>query len=119
MSKPCEELQVYKKSLELVVYFENLVRNFDRYHKYAMGLEVRKSSQRVLMLVAKANVKKFRIECLKEAIEILEELRIMVRICAEIKCFKSYSQSKFPTELILNIIKQCEGWLKSSQNLSS
>lgn len=118
MQSHYEELAVYKKSLELTIYFEKLVRNFDRYHKYAIGLELRKSCQRVLMLTAKANIKRVRIACLEEAIDILEELRILVRICTEIQCFKSYNQSKFPTECIVNIIKQCEGW-KNFQNSSS
>lgn len=112
MSQPYEELQVYKKSLELVVYFENTVRHFDRYHKYCVGHELRKNSQKILFLVAKANTKKFRVECLNEAIELLEELRIWVRIGAETKAFKSYTTAKFPTECISNLLKQCEGWKK-------
>ncbi len=32
-----ENLHIYKKSLELAVYIENVVRNFSRYHKYTIG----------------------------------------------------------------------------------
>ncbi len=32
-----ENLPIYKKSLELAVYIENVVRNFSRYHKYTIG----------------------------------------------------------------------------------
>lgn len=115
-----EELAAYKKSLELAVYFENVVKGFDRYHKYAIGLDLRKNAQRVLILVAKANIKRFRQQCLSEVIDILEELRIMVRVAGEIKAFKQYSKTKFPTECIISLLKQCEGWKSSSsQNLPS
>lgn len=105
-----EDLAVYKKSLELTIYFEDVVRGFDRYHKYAIGLDLRKTSQRILMLVAKANIKRFRFDCITQAIDLLEELRIMVRICGEIKAFKQYGRTKFPTECIISLLKQCEGW---------
>ena len=32
-----ENLFIYKKSLELAVHIENVVRNFSRYHKYTIG----------------------------------------------------------------------------------
>lgn len=118
MSTPYEELNVYKKCLELTVYFETTVRGFDKYHKYAIGMDLRKMSQRILMLVAKANIKFLRVECLTQAIELLEELRILVRIGGEIKAFKQYARTKFPTECIISALKQCEGWKNSSvQNL--
>lgn len=118
MESHYEGLEVYKKSLELAVYFEKVVRNFDRYHKYAIGLELRKTSQRIVMLIAKANIKRLRVACLTEAIDLLEELKILVRICSEIGGFKSYQTSKFPTECIINVLKQCEGW-RGCQNSSS
>lgn len=115
-----EDLNAYKKALELAVYFETVVKGFDRYHKYAIGLELRKMAQRILILTAKANIKRFRIQCLTEVIDCLEELRIMVRLCGEIKAFKQYSKTKFPTECIINLVRQCEGWKSSSsQNLSN
>jgi hypothetical protein len=52
-----ENLRVYKKSFELVAYFENLVRGFDRYHKYTIGSKFRILSSEILILIAKANTK--------------------------------------------------------------
>lgn len=118
MSTPYEELAVYKTCLELTSYFEDTVRHFDKYHKYAIGMDLRKTSQRILLLVAKANIKRFRIDCLTQAIELLEELRILVRIGGEIKAFKQYDRTKHPTERIISALKQCEGWKEwSVQNL--
>jgi len=32
-----EHLAMYKKVMEVAVYFEKIVKNFNRYHKYAHG----------------------------------------------------------------------------------
>jgi hypothetical protein len=37
-----EHLPIYKKAYDLTLYFENIVRNFSRYHKYTLGTELRK-----------------------------------------------------------------------------
>jgi four helix bundle protein len=113
-----ENLMVYKKSLELVVYFENVVKNFDCYHKYTVGTELRNLSHAILVLIAKANTKRDRKQCLEIAIEKLEELKILVHVCKEIKAFHSFNSFEFVTKLIIEISKQSEGWLRS-QNVSS
>lgn len=39
-----EHLPIYKKAMDLAVYFEKVVRNFSRYHKYTLGSELRAKS---------------------------------------------------------------------------
>ena len=36
-----EHLPIYKKSLDLAVYIETVVKGFARYHKYTLGSELR------------------------------------------------------------------------------
>jgi len=36
-----EHLPIYRKAMEVAVYFENTVRHFSRYHKYTLGSELR------------------------------------------------------------------------------
>jgi hypothetical protein len=105
-----EELPVYKKALDLAVYFEKIVKNFERYHKYTIGADLKNISRRVLVLIAKANTKQSRKECLTEALDKLEELKILIHLCKEIKAFHSLNSSKFAIEAVIDISKQCEGW---------
>jgi hypothetical protein len=105
-----EELPVYKKALDLAVYFEKIVKNFERYHKYTIGADLKNLSRRILILIAKANTKQLRKECLAEALDKLEELKITIHLCKEIKAFRSLNSSKFAIESIIDISKQCEGW---------
>ena len=111
-----ENLPVYKKALDLTVYFENIVRNFSRYHKYTVGTELRNLSRRILVLIAKANIRRERINTLAEALQSLEELKILIRICKEIKAFQTFKSYEFATRLTIEVAKQCEGWLKSQNS---
>jgi hypothetical protein len=43
-----EHLPIYKSSYDLCLYFEQVVRNFSRYHKYSLGSDLRDGARRVL-----------------------------------------------------------------------
>jgi len=116
MNSLYENLPVYKKALDLTVYFENIVRNFSKYHKYTVGTELRNLSRRILVLIAKANIRRERISALSEALQSLEELKILIRICKEIKAFRTFKSYEFATRLTIEVAKQCEGWLKSQNS---
>ena len=93
----------------MTVYFENIVRNFSRYHKYTVGTELRNLSRRILVLIAKANIRRERISTLAEALQSLEELKILIRICKEIKAFQTFKSYEFATRLTIEVARQCEG----------
>ena len=50
-----EHLPIYKKGMDLAVYVETIVSGFPRYHKYAIGSEMRALSHKILVLVVRAN----------------------------------------------------------------
>jgi hypothetical protein len=68
-----EHLPIYKKSMDLTIYFEKIVRNFSRYHKYTLGSELRAKSREIVGLIIKAN-------STAERLAILFELRGRSRI---------------------------------------
>lgn len=82
-----EKLPVYKSALDLAVYFEKIICHFEKRHKYTIGADLKNLSRRILVLVAKANTKESRKDCLIEALDKLEELKITIRLCREIKGF--------------------------------
>lgn len=113
-----ENLPVYKKALDLAVYFENLVRYFEKYHKYTIGAELKNLSRSILILIAKANIKDRRYEYLTEVVDKLEELKILIHIAKEVKAFRSFNNFEFATKSVIEVAKQCEGWLRSQNSLS-
>jgi hypothetical protein len=50
-----DQLPIYRKAVELIVFIEKAVRNFSRYHKYSIGERLRQTSWDVVTLVVKAN----------------------------------------------------------------
>ncbi len=53
-----EHLSIYKSAFDLNVYFEKIVRNFSRYHKYTLGTELRDGARQAVKLVRRANSEK-------------------------------------------------------------
>jgi hypothetical protein len=108
-----EQTRVYKKALELTAYFNMIVIHFNKHYKYTIGSDLCNLSRRILILIARANTKQERQVKLTETIELLEELKIMVHVCKEVKAFNSFKSFEFATKLVIEVLKQCEGWLKS------
>ena len=50
-----EHLPIYQKAMDLTIYFEKIVGNFSRYHKYTLGTELREKSRDIVELIIKAN----------------------------------------------------------------
>jgi hypothetical protein len=111
-----ENLPIYKAAFDLTTYMEKIVHNFSRYHKYTVGTDLRNVSRKILLLVAKANIKQDRKACLTEVLEKLDELKILVRLCKEMKAFHSFKSFEFATKNIVEVSKQCEGWLRSQNS---
>jgi hypothetical protein len=82
-----EHLPIYKKAFDLTVYFEKMVRNFSRYHKYGLGTELRQLSREVLRQIVRANNASEKTPQLEKLRELLEDLKITLRIAKEEKAF--------------------------------
>jgi hypothetical protein len=50
-----EHLPLYKASIDLAVYIEQIVAGFSRYHKYTLGSELREQARKIVKLVVRAN----------------------------------------------------------------
>jgi hypothetical protein len=50
-----EHLPIYKKAMELALYFEQIVRNFSRYNKYTIGSDLRNKSREIACHIMRAN----------------------------------------------------------------
>jgi len=107
-----EKLPIYKQSLDFTVWVEKAVRNFSRYHKYTVGSELRDRSREITILIARANAREGRKEILLKIREKLEELKVLIRICQELKVFKSFKSYEYAIRNVVEIARQNEGWIK-------
>jgi len=86
-----EHLPIYKKAMDLTIYFEKVVRNFSRYHKYTLGSELRDRSREVVGLIIKANSTVEKLPALLELRQKLEALNVLLRISKEVRALNSFN----------------------------
>ena len=110
-----EHLPIYQASYDLCLYLEQVVRSFSRYHKYTLGADLRDGARRVLKLVVRANTQRDKTAVLLEVREEVEQLKVVLRLCQDVKAFQSFNAFAHAIEQVVSIAKQNEGWLKSQR----
>ena len=110
-----EHLPIYKAAYDVCLCFEQVVRNFSRYHKYSLGQDLRDGARRVLKLVVRANARRDKTPVLLELRGELEELKVLLRLCQDVKAFPNFNSFQCAITHVTDIAKQNEGWLKSQR----
>ncbi len=101
--------------MDLTIYFEKVVRNFSRYHKYTLGSELREKSREIVGLIIKANSTSVKSPLLFELRERLEGLKVLIRICKEVKAFHSFNSFVYASNQVIDISRQNEGWINGQK----
>ena len=109
-----EHLPIYRCAFDLAVHIEKIVRNFSRYHKYALGTELRNRSRGILEQVIAANETADRAKQLMVLRQQLEGLKVLARLCHESGGFSSTRSYLYVAEQVVNMAKQNEGWLRQT-----
>ncbi len=114
-----EHLPIYKKAMDLAIYIENVVKGFSRYHKYSTGADLRTLSREIVRLIISANSKEDKLGALMNLRDTIEQLKVTIRICKEVKAFRSFSSFQYAAEAAVNLGRQSEGWMKSVKQRQS
>jgi len=85
-------------------------------HKYTLGTDLRDGARRTLKLVVRANARRDRIEILPQLREQIEELKVSLRLCQDLKAFVGFSAFECAITKVIELAKQNEGWLKSQHH---
>lgn len=70
-----EHLPIYKACYDLSLWLERVVHGFCRYHKYALGADLRAAARRSLTVVVRANARRDKVTALLELREEVETLK--------------------------------------------
>ncbi|MBE0426643.1 MAG: four helix bundle protein [Nitrospirae bacterium] len=108
-----EHLPIYKKAIDLAVYIENVVRGFSRYHKYTIGADLRNLSREAIRLIISANSREEKLNTLRSLRDTIEQLKVTIRICKEVKAFRSFNSFQQAAEWVVDLGRQSEGWIRS------
>ena len=110
-----EHLPIYKSTYDLCLYLEQIVQHFSRYHKYALGADLRDGARRALKLVVRANARRDKAPVLLQLREELEELKVLLRLGQDVKAFANFKSFEHAITQVVDIARQNEGWLKSQR----
>lgn len=105
------ELDVYKKSYDLLIKIFDVVKHFRREYKYTLGDKIKQEVLDVMLNVYRANVSTKKAEYIKQAREHTEVLKILLRLSKDLKLIniEKYTMLISITE---EISKQLSGWQK-------
>ncbi|NUM37168.1 MAG: four helix bundle protein [Candidatus Brocadiae bacterium] len=108
-----EHLPIYKAAFDLLLNIEKIAAKFSRSNKFIYGTDLRNKAKDVIMLIVRANNVLNKCPILEEMRIQLEELKVIVRICMEIKAFPNFNSFEILINQIVEIAKQNEGWIRS------
>ena len=110
-----ENLAVYKSAFDLCVYFEKIVKNFGKGHKFTIGADLKNKSREIAIQVVRANISNTKIKDIQELIILIEELKMIVRLCQETNGFSNKNSYSYVSKLLTNLSNQANNWLLCSQ----
>jgi hypothetical protein len=110
-----EVLPIYKSALNLAVYMEQIVRGFEKYHKYTMGVDLRQKSKMLLFAINRANLSEDRVYALRKLRDICEEMKMLLQLSKELQVFQNFKQFEHSSLLAVTVCKQAQAWLNASK----
>ncbi len=109
-----ENLPIYKSALDFCVYIETIVQNFDKYHKYTIGADLRTMSKELLFTIHRANTLTDKKEMLTHLRDRCEDTKMILQLAKELRAFASFKQFEHSSKLCVDICKQSQAWLNFS-----
>ena len=108
-------LPIYKSALALAVYMEQIVRGFEKYHKYTIGVDLRQKSKELLFNIGHANLAENKIVALTKLRDSCEEMKMLIQLSKELQAFKSFKQFEHSSLLAVTVCKQAQAWLNTTK----
>ena len=110
-----ETLPIYKSALSLAVYMEQIVRGFEKYHKYTMGVELREKSKTLLFAINRVNMSDDKVKALATLRDACEDMKVLIQIAKELQSFKNFKQFEHSSLLTVTVCKQAQAWLGATK----
>lgn len=105
--------KIVKDAERLLLDIELAVRSFPRYHKYAVGAELREQARAVTRLSHRAWRDRARqMEWSGRLAFAIDDLKLSLQISQQVRAFKSFDQFAAIARLAAEVGKQCGGWRK-------
>jgi hypothetical protein len=111
-----EHLPIYAKAYELALFVEQQVHGFSRFHKYAVGADLRELCRTLLRQIIRANNASAGRAAELDALRVtVEEFLVMLRLAKDTRAVASLKAYEQAGNLAISVGRQAEGWLRKSQ----
>jgi hypothetical protein len=114
---PFELPPIVKQAERLMLEIEIAVRNFPRYHKYAVGAELREQARLVVRLTHRAWRDRARqADWLSRLAFGVDDLKLSLQLAKQVQAFKSFAQFEMIARIAAELGRQCGGWIKQQHS---
>lgn len=108
---------IVRTAERLLVQMESFVRGFSRYHKYTLGSELRAQCMSMVKLCHRAWRDKARTtDYLQQLVWLIDESKLSLQLAKQLQAFRSFAQFSCIAELLIQLGKQCGGWIRHQQS---
>jgi len=109
-------LPIWRDANRLLLELEQAVRRFPRYHKYALGADLRRQAMGVCRRIVRAAMAQAdgRERALERLTLAVEDLKLSIQLAKELQAFASFAEFARIAELVVAVGKQSGGWRKSA-----
>ncbi len=102
-------LPIWRDSQQLLIEVEQAVRGFPRYHKYAIGSDLRRQAIHVLRINGKGPL---RMRYVRQLVNAIDDIKFLITTAKKLKAFASFKQFQLLAELAVTLGKQSGAWLR-------
>jgi hypothetical protein len=108
---------IVKLSERLLVEIEQTVRGFPRYHKYAIGKDLREQAMQVARLCNRAwRERAHQLRWTVQLVWAIDELKLSLQLGSQVHAFKSFNQFEKLIRLAEDLGRQAGGWKRQQQH---
>lgn len=98
----------------LALACELAVKGFERYHKYTLGTEIRQQAMQIWQLANKAWLyKQEQHKHLVSLAYVIDDIKLSLLLAKRLRVFASAAQFEAISLLIVDMGRQCGGWLRN------
>ncbi len=110
---------IAKKTERLTIEIENAVRGFARYHKYAIGTDIRTAAMHVMKVCNRAWRDRSRQhQWVSDLIWAVDELKLILQLASQLRAFKSFKQFEMIIRLADEVGRCAGGWKRALHDKS-
>lgn len=104
-------LPLWRDANALLLAIEQAVQHFPRYHKYSLGVDLRRQAMGVCRLIVRAyNDKPRQAQQVRRLVLAVDDLKVLLQLGKELQAFRRFDEFERVARLAVSVGRQCGGW---------